>query len=74
MFSFFKDTLVKQGLTTQKAESLLRLVSKNACTVKFIKIAKQLITKLVRIRILFALNCDNYMFTYVSSHGLVHVC
>ncbi|XP_054720473.1 E3 ubiquitin-protein ligase UBR4-like [Uloborus diversus] len=46
---WMKDTLVKQGLTTQKAEVLSRSVAKNACTVKFdIKVAKQLITKLLQ--------------------------
>ncbi|GIX73752.1 e3 ubiquitin-protein ligase UBR4 [Caerostris extrusa] len=46
---WMKDTLVKQGLTTQKAESLLRSVTKSACSVKFdIKVAKQLISKLLQ--------------------------
>ncbi|XP_035230057.1 E3 ubiquitin-protein ligase UBR4-like [Stegodyphus dumicola] len=46
---WMKDTLVKQGLTTQKAELLIRSVTKNACSIKFdIKVAKQLITKLLQ--------------------------
>ncbi|XP_042908898.2 E3 ubiquitin-protein ligase UBR4 [Parasteatoda tepidariorum] len=48
---WMKDTLVKQGLTTQKAESLLRSVTKSACTVKFdIKVAKRLLIKLQQLK------------------------
>lgn len=43
---WMKDALVKQGLTTQKAEYLLRSISRNAGNVKYdVKVAKQFISK-----------------------------
>ncbi|XP_013777424.1 E3 ubiquitin-protein ligase UBR4-like isoform X2 [Limulus polyphemus] len=45
-YGWIKDALVKQGLTTQKAEALLRSVTKNTGNVRYdIKIVKEFINK-----------------------------
>lgn len=46
--SFLKDGLVRQSLTTQKADALLKSVAKNMCNLKYdLKVANHIITSLL---------------------------
>ena len=47
-FSFLQDGLVRQSLTTQKADALLKSVAKTMCNVKHdLKVANQLLASLL---------------------------